>query len=760
MTDMTTRWWRLCAFLLIASCTAGAGTGTWKNFTSMKDVRGIARSGNMLWAATSGGLFRWDTGTGQYLRFTNADGLQSIDLTAAGVDAAGDVWAGSSDGLLYLYSPANGSLLTITDIATFPGQTQKKINALTPAGDTVLISSDFGLSVYRRARREFGDTFTKFGSYPSSVRVAVAGAVVSGGRIWASVSDGLVTHRVASASLASPNLLEPTAWTLYPVGSPGSIPLGLAEFQGRVYAGTTAGVYWFDGSVWQSVATLSGKSIIGISATASVLTVCTAAGEVWTVDPANSAQLYGAALPYVPTSVTTSASGTPVIGSLAGGILTYAGSWTGHFPDGPNANAFINVVVDPGGSIWGASGESSGKGVYKFDGTRWRSFTMSNSPLPADEVYRVSVGCNGSVWASLYGRGIVEIPAGATAIDSNRVYGTNVGMVGITADPSFVVTSSVACDSRGNVWTSIVLAADRNVLAVRSAGGVWRTLPLYVGGSKVGTLMDRPVDRCLAVDASDNLWAIVRDPGQKGIVSLGNRGAIDSVAAVHITSANGLPSDDVKTIVVDKENDIWVGTDRGIAIILDPNNPTRQGGIAAYKPLPGVVINTIAVDPLNQKWIGTTEGAVLYSPDGTQQLAAYTVENTGGKLIDNDVRSITVDPATGTVYFGTAYGLASLTTAAAEPKAEFDKLLAYPNPYRVPSSVPVTIDGLTANSSIKILTVDGTLVRELKTPGGRIGFWDGRDERGKVVASGIYIVVGYSEDGSQTGKGKLAVIRQ
>ena len=746
--------------MLIASCTAGAGTGAWKNFTSMKDVRGIARSGTALWAATSGGLFRWDDGTEVYQRFTNADGLQSIDLTTAGVDRAGDIWAGASGGLLYVYSPPSGSLLTITDIATFPGQTRKRINALTVAGDTILISTDFGLSLFRRARMEFGDTFTKFGSYPTTVRIAVSGAVVSGGRIWASLSDGLTMHRVGSASLSSPNLLEPAAWTLSTVGDAATIPRGLTEFQGRVYAGTTTGLYWFDGNAWQSVAGLAGKSILGVSATVTSLSVCTAAGEVWTVDPLNNAQAYGGILPYAPTSVTTAADGRPVIGSLNGGILSYAGSWSAHFPDGPNSNQFVNVVVDPGGSIWGASGEGSGKGVYRYDGTRWQSFTMANSPLPADEVYRVSTGCNGAVWASLYGRGIVEIPAGTAAIDSGRIYGLNVGMVGIPADHSFVVTSTVACDSRGNVWTSIVLAANRNVLAVRAANGTWRTLPLIIGGTRVGTLMDRPVDRCLAVDASDNIWAVVRDPGLKGVVSLGNRGAIDSVAAVHITSVNGLPSDDVKTIVVDKENDIWVGTDRGIAIILDPDNPTRQGGIAAYKPLSGVVINAIAVDPLNQKWVGTTGGAVLFSPDGTQQLASYTVENTGGKLIDNDVRSVTVDPVSGTVYFGTAYGLASLTTAAAEPKAEFDKLLPYPNPFRVPSSVPVTIDGLIANSSIKILTVDGTLVREIRTPGGRIGFWDGRDEGGNVVASGVYIVVGYSEDGSQTGTGKVAVIRQ
>ena len=98
-------------------------------------------------------------------------------------------------------------------------------------------------------------------------------------------------------------------------------------------------------------------------------------------------------------------------------------------------------------------------------------------------------------------------------------------------------------------------------------------------------------------------------------------------------------------------------------------NPKRKGGIAAYKPLTGQMINTIAVDALNQKWVGTNEGVILLSADGTQVLAQYTVQNTGGKLIDNDIKSIAVDPGTGTVYFGTRSGLASLTTPAAAPRS-------------------------------------------------------------------------------------------
>jgi hypothetical protein len=286
-----------------------------------------------------------------------------------------------------------------------------------------------------------------------------------------------------------------------------------------------------------------------------------------------------------------------------------------------------------------------------------------------------------------------------------------------------------------------------------------RTIPAYMNGIPLSQFSWGTIDRGLAVDQNDNLWAVVHDAPYGGIVTFGNAGEIDSVVYARVTSAQGLPSDVVSTIVVDKENSLWVGTDKGIGIILDPSNPLRSGAVAIYKPLYGLVVNSIAVDPLNQKWVGTSAGVFLLSPDGTQQLASYTVENTGGKLIDNDVKSVAVDEKTGTVYFGTNSGLASLTTPAAAPTTSFNGLRVYPNPYRVPSTVPLTVDGLMENSTLKVLTTDGVLVREVQTPGGRVGYWDGTDQQGNVVASGIYIIAAYAESGS-TASGKVAVIHK
>jgi len=751
--------WYVCAVVLLGPACALSGTGSWRNYTSMQEVRSIVRDGSAVWAATSGGLFRWTSSPDHYLLLTNAEGLRTIDLTAVNVDQQGNVWSGSANGTVHVYTPATGTVRLILDIAA-SNQTNKRVNAISIAGDTSLFCTEFGLSLFHAGRFEFGDTYSRFGTIPAGTRVAVTSALLHGGFLWACITDGQSLHRIAFASLSQPNLLPPEAWTLQTVGGIGTIPKVLAVFAGKLYAGTSSGLFVEQGGTWSEVAALSGRNITALSTSTTQLVATTIDRAVLALAAGDIVTPVGSTLPEIPTALVIGENGNPIVGTSTTGLLAWNTTWSVHVPNGPNSNQFLNVLVDPDGVLWCASGDVSGRGLYRYDGTTWTSFTTANSPLPANEVYRLSSGTDGTVWASTYGRGVVALPRGSTRIDSQHVYGKNIGMPGLASDPNYVVVSNVASDSRGNAWMSVVLAGDRNVFSVRRSDGTWRHFPAIINGIKMSQLMERVVDRCLAVDAFDNIWATVRDGGYRGILCLGNGGAIDSTAAFHLGASNGLPSSEVKTLLVDTDNDIWVGTDRGIGIILEPSNPMRTGSIAAYKPLTGLVINTIAVDPLNQKWVGTTEGALLLSPDGTQTLASYTVESTDGKLMDNDVKSISVDAKTGTVYFGTMSGLASLTTPAAAPRASFDGLTVFPNPFLVPSAEPLTVSGLVAESQLKILTVDGKVIRNIATPGGLVGTWDGKDAEGEFVASGVYLIVAYAQDGSAVATGKVALIKR
>jgi hypothetical protein len=84
---------------------------------------------------------------------------------------------------------------------------------------------------------------------------------------------------------------------------------------------------------------------------------------------------------------------------------------------------------------------------------------------------------------------------------------------------------------------------------------------------------------------------------------------------------------------------------------------------------------------------------------------------------------------------------------------------AYPNPWRADRGYApqITFDQLTGNSTIKIFTVSGHLVRTLTT-GNPSTTWDLTNDSGDRVASGIYIYL-VTNDQGQSARGKVVVIR-
>lgn len=68
-----------------------------------------------------------------------------------------------------------------------------------------------------------------------------------------------------------------------------------------------------------------------------------------------------------------------------------------------------------------------------------------------------------------------------------------------------------------------------------------------------------------------------------------------------------------------------------------------------------------------------------------------------------------------------------------------DNVWAYPNPVKPDYSGNINIIGLSLDADIKIVSSNGSLIKQAKSNGG-IYKWDGCDSKGKKVASGIYMV--------------------
>ncbi len=97
-----------------------------------------------------------------------------------------------------------------------------------------------------------------------------------------------------------------------------------------------------------------------------------------------------------------------------------------------------------------------------------------------------------------------------------------------------------------------------------------------------------------------------------------------------------------------------------------------------------------------------------------------------------------------------------LAVTGSKQFAGTNKAVAYPNPFRPKThrlvSFTVPEDMLAANMEVKVYTSEGEQVRKLTGPA-----WDGKNEAGAAVASGVYIF--RVKTGKDAAVGKLALIR-
>lgn len=248
-----------------------------------------------------------------------------------------------------------------------------------------------------------------------------------------------------------------------------------------------------------------------------------------------------------------------------------------------------------------------------------------------------------------------------------------------------------------------------------------------------------------------------------------------AVAYKSIVNQDGIKLQDflgVTCVAEDKDNNIWVGTDKGPFVIMKDDIgkssdemiftqikvPRNDGTDYADYLLSNIGITCIKVDNDGNKWIGTNgEGVYVISPDNMTEIYHFTSSNS--KLLSDIIGSIDINEDTGEVFIGTDKGLCSYMSGVTHEIKTMneDDVYAFPNPVTPEYRGYITITGLTNNADVKILTSSGALVAEGRSSG-RFFKWDGRDKNGNRVASGIYMVATATSDGNKGVVCKIAII--
>lgn len=743
----------LCA-LAIWSCFAGVGQ--WKTYTSKRQVRDVAIDRTTIWAATSGGLFSYSTLDQGFSQFATAEGLKTTDLTALTVDGSGNIWIGAANGMLQRYDPRENSWDFIPDISVRLDP-QKRINALKAQGDTLFVISEIGVSLFSISRMEFTATYSRFGPGPTPLVGGVTDMEFFNGFFWITTHTGS-----ASTPVGNPNPSSPDSWQVFTTsqGLPSNRCNGLVIYSDTLFAATGNGVAFFRSPGWAVLSGTLSMNVLGIAGGTQAfpgIAFITVSQEY--LYNSSGLQLFPHPFGGSPVSL-VSIQRPDLIGAQSQGVLFYENQWNRLVPPGPPSNKFVGIAVDDRGVVYSGTGTANGDGFMSFNGSSWRSYTADQDPRlgpPAgtgNNYYKVSIGWNNAKWVSGWGSGVALLDDPGNII---RVFNATNGLPP-TDNFRYIVVGGVATDPDGVAYITNRTAGDSTAVVLFHPDS---TLTYNVRLSMRDPLR---VFTDVVIDDYGTKWFanFSRFEPEAPIALFYYNESYHLPGTVNgwgsLTDHDGLASNKVGALAVDRDNQVWVGSEKGISIIYEPSFPA--GNIAAYHPLSDQNIQGILVDPLNNKWVATKQGVFILPPDGTSILDHLTAENTDGKLLDDDVASIAINRSDGTLYFGTEKGLSSLSTTAVMPNRTYDDLSFAPNPFYLPSSTMLTIDGLVEGSSLKILTIDGRLVREIHSPGGRVGFWDGRNDAGELVASAVYLVVAFSEDGSTVATGKVAVVRR
>ena len=393
--------------------------GTWTAYPSLQSVDAVAASGDAVWAATTGGVFSVDVESGEIRRFTRVDGLSEVGATSLAWDERRNaLWVGYQNGSLDRIDDETGTIQSFYDISRADQFTSRGLNRMRIAGDSLLISTDFGLVVFDAARAEVRDSYTRLGSLEPATAVydalfaplpVQAGALAGTPGLWLATERGVVWAPRAA------NLREPAAWTLDANSPQEARALGF--YQDQVWVGTTTAVLTrVAAGGWSGVYT-SRVPFLDFLYVGDRFFVQSVFFLIEVGSPISTR--YNVSGYFTLSSAVVGPDGDVWQGDRRKGLFTmpsFADAGPTSFeaparlvvPNGPVNNLTRALSIGPDGSVWVAhGGDLNRSGISRLlpDGT-WQRFDSEESDVPRVSFYDSYVDRDGTYYGGSIGRGL------------------------------------------------------------------------------------------------------------------------------------------------------------------------------------------------------------------------------------------------------------------------------------------------------------------------------------------------------------------
>lgn len=752
-------------FFIIAFAAFGQPNNSWKGYFSYTEIKDISQSGAAFYAASENAVFIKNFSTGNIQTINTIDGLSGQSITAMYHSAAQNkTIIGYENGLIIVINGADQSLRYLVDIINkqLPPNV-KRVNHFTEYNQMLFISCDFGIVELNLSTLLFGDTFF-IGN--NGAELAVQQTAVFDNKLFAATNDG-----IRQANLNNPNLIDFSQWTTFNAG----IWSKIQSFNSELMAANNTGqLFKFNGSGFIFFTQLSAD-----------LTDMRATGNNLVATIPNAVIIYNQALSLVaqvpasqisPNNISLSKStlidGILYIGTLEEGVYTKEinSSFLNNItPDGPLKNNIWSLnLVDQ--NLYATFGSYSidfvpaenRYGLSKFNGNSWLNIpyeSLYSQGLTSRNLVRLVANPNNpsQVFVASFHDGLLKLEEDQLSIQYNQ---TNSGLESLlfTPDPTYksVRIELGAFDRGGNLW--MTNGQIDNGLKVLRSNGSWQsynTDNILSGAARFGRMI---------IDKNGTKWVTTYSDG---VVAFNENGNTFKKLTTGPDQGN-LPSALTWSLAVDNNNQLWIGTYRGLRVLSSVDRFQQSTQMTAnpiiiveddvaQELLFEQFITDIAVDGANNKWIGTGDsGVFLVSPNGRETIYRFTTSNS--PLPSNEINDIEINGQTGEVYFATAKGMVSFKGTATQAKDNLSNVFVYPNPVRPEFTGTVKVSGLTDQANVKIADIEGNLVYEQIAEGGTIE-WDTRAFGKYSVASGVYMIFISTEDGSETTVKKVMIIR-
>ncbi len=750
-------------------------SSSWEDFFSYNNVKDFIKIDNIIYAIADNAAFIQNSETGYMEKISSVHGLSGKETTSLYYSVATNRFIiGYQTGLIEIIDE-NGKITVANDIERLDITGQKQINHITEYNGKLYLSTPFGIVEYDINNLNFGETLY---IDENSAPVFVNEIAIYNETIYAVTQKGIY-----SADINDPYLVDFNNW-LQPEGELLGNFLSISVFSDVVYTCSSGILYELVGVDDLLQRRNYNKTILKLRSSEQLLTLALPTSAI-ILDKSLGLIFEAKESPNYNFELNNAyASGDRVyLATNSFGILTKSFFDTEYLeihPEGPSSNKVFSIEAADN-NLWVVYGGYNlsytplGKrlGYSHYNGSSIESSLWINneydSNFPAKDLVHITLDPtnNNKAYLSSWGSGMLVVENDKPSILWDD---TNSGLEDLyqDGDPnSSIRINGAAFDNRGNFWISNSWVPNR--LKKLDANGNWKEFDLssLITNSVALGLSE------LVVDKTGSIWMGSRRNGALVYNESGDR----KRALITESTKGSLPDLNVRTLAVDRNNRIWIGTQKGLVVYSGAGN-LFEADIYAAEPViiddDGIPkkllgeqpVNSIAIDGAENKWFGTDTGGVLgTNSSGSETLYNFNKDNS--PLPSNSVLKIKVDDSNGRVYFATDKGIVAFNSDVVPFGESLDDVYAFPNPAKKEHDF-ITIDGrngshLPKGTNVKILDIAGRLVHETNVDigqeigGGKV-VWNKTNLRGRKVASGVYIVFLTSPDKSETASTKIAII--